>query len=174
MSECDLCHYEFADSDLYITNASQALCNKCMNTNEPKQEEGYILITAKDFDKYEPKLATDEFWLSASEVWIPCSGRFIHNFTYRRKINPAVVERCPTCDGRKHLGNTDYHCPVCGGTGTMRPHIKDKPANIGLENIIRNQSQIIGKLKSALTEISQQLDGRISRELAAKTLKEVE
>lgn len=124
--------------------------------NEPKQEEGYILIAAKDFTKYEPKLATDEFKCEVckDKPWhmVETHGQddlvFKPETLYRRKINPAVVYQA-----RAWSKSPD-------------------------EEVIDHLTDKLEKCKSALAEISKIKGGDhtlyYAVNLAAKTLKEVE
>lgn len=138
-----------------------------MNT-EPNLGEGYILITAKDFDKYAPKLATDEwhcktcgfnYWHNSSTDCFDAE-LFDPSLTYRRKINPAVVvnENLNTLSSlRKELES-----------------IKDRLSWRVSPNRKGEHVVMDGCIVSIVNSATKALDLLNRIELAAKTLKEVE
>lgn len=168
-----------------------------MTNHSPNPGDGYILIEPKDFEKYAPKLATDEFYLPATNEWWLAegdSGVFGIGNIYRRKINPAVVEQGKPVEGGVDicsLVKADLEARALKGERTYGKRLQAFNGRDGLTDLyqeILDSAMYLrqaleeadkdksnrAKMHSALTEISKNIGSTHAAELAAKTLKEAE
>lgn len=102
---------------------------------------GFHVFTGSDCAKFEPRLATDEFWSNEGRCWRECGDagqNFYTIFIYRRRIDPGPGWEIVPLDGElEHLNEyTDdgkkwvqirTHSPLSIGDYINRFAYRDKP-----------------------------------------------